>query len=162
MGVGMTATFPLRGARQRTLPSAAVTPTTLSAVSCCCGQECPRAATGFQAQAQPFEVGDGLLEDVAEDIDINHRADFGVLVGVGHFAGGAVIVIAEVLEMGADLVRHLEGVQRRVGGEEAAVVGGDVQAGIAFINGAEQALEGLPYGAGVVRVVVLEGVLEGL
>jgi hypothetical protein len=39
--------------------------------------------------------------------------------------------------MGADLVRHLEGVERRVGGEEAAVVGGDVQPRIAFINGAE-------------------------
>jgi hypothetical protein len=35
--------------------------------------------------------------------------------------------------MGADLVRHLEGVQRRIGGEEAAVVGGDVQAGVACI-----------------------------
>jgi hypothetical protein len=44
--------------------------------------------------------------------------------------GGPLIVIVEVLEMGADLVRHLEGVQRRVGGEEAAIVGGDVQAGI--------------------------------
>ena len=29
--------------------------------------------------------------------------------------------------MGADLVRYLEGVQRRVSGEEAAIVGGDVQ-----------------------------------
>ena len=63
-------------------------------------------------------------------VQINHRADFGVLVRVGHFARGPVIVIAKVLEMGANLVRHLEGVQRRIGGEEAAVVGGDVQAGI--------------------------------
>jgi hypothetical protein len=67
-------------------------------------------------------------------IQINGRADFGVLVRVGHFARGAVIVIAKVLEMGADLVRHLEGVQRRMGGEEAAVVGGDVQAGIGPIT----------------------------
>ena len=72
--------------------------------------------------------------------------DFGVLVGVGHFARGAVIVIAQVLEMGADLVRHLEGVQRRIGGEEAAVVGGDVQAGVALVDGAEQAAEVLPDG----------------
>ena len=63
--------------------------------------------------------------------------------------------------MSADFVQHLEGVQRRVGGEEAAVVGGDVQAGIAFINSAEQATEVEPDGPGIVRVVVLEGVLEG-
>jgi hypothetical protein len=86
-----------------------------------------------QAETQPFEVGDGLLENVAEDVHVNDRPDFGVLVRVGHFARGPVIVIAEVLEMGADLVRHLEGVQRRIGGEEAAIVGGDVQAGIGCI-----------------------------
>jgi len=44
---------------------------------------------------------------------------------------------SEFLEMGADLVGHLEGVQRRIAGEEATVVGGDVQAGVAFVNGAE-------------------------
>ena len=35
--------------------------------------------------------------------------------------------------MGADFVRHLEAVQGQVGGEEAAVVDGDVQAGIGCI-----------------------------
>ena len=63
--------------------------------------------------------------------------------------------------MGADLVRYLEGVQRRVGGEEAAIEGGDVQAGVAFVNGAEQAAEVEPDGARVVGVAVLEGALEG-
>ena len=48
---------------------------------------------------------------------VNERADFGVLVSFGHFARGAVIIIAEGLEMRADLVRHLEGIQRRIGGE---------------------------------------------
>jgi len=67
-------------------------------------------------------------------IPINDRPDFGVLVRVGHFARGAVIVIAKVLEMGADLVRHLKSIERRIGGEEAAVVGGDVQAGIGPIT----------------------------
>ena len=80
-----------------------------------------------------------MLKDVAEDIDIDDRADFGVLVSFGHFAGGAVIVITEVLEMGADFVGNLEAVQTLIQGEEAAVVGGDVQAGVAFVNGAEQA-----------------------
>ena len=74
-----------------------------------------------------------MLEIVAEDVHVNDRPDFGVLVRVGHFAGGAVIIIAEILEMGADLVRDLEGVQRRIGGEEAAIASGDVEAGIAVI-----------------------------
>jgi hypothetical protein len=92
-----------------------------------------RDASGLQAEAQPFEIRDGLLEDLAEDIDVNHRADFGVLVRVGHFARRTVIIVAEVLEMGADLVRHLEVVQTLIQGEEAAVVGGNVQAGVGFI-----------------------------
>ncbi len=120
-----------------------------------------RDALPYDAKPQPFEVSDGLLEDVAEDVHVNGRADFGVLVRVGHFARGPVVVIAEVFEIGADFVRHLEGVQRWIGGEEAAVVGGDVQAGVAFVNGAEQAPEVVPDGPGIVRVAVFEGVLEG-
>ena len=92
---------------------------------------CRDAATN-QAQAQPFKVGDGLLKDVAEDIDVNDRADFGVLVRVSHLARGRVIVIAKVLEIGADPVRDPEAVQTLIQGEEAAVVGGDVRAGVAF------------------------------
>ena len=99
---------------------------------------------------------------MAEDVHVDDRADCGGLGRVGHFARGPVVVIAEVLEMGADLVRHLEGVQRRIEGEEAAVVGGDVQAGVAFVNGAEQAPEVVPDGLRVVGVAMLEGVLEGL
>ena len=74
----------------------------------------------------------------------NDRAVFGVLARVGHFGRGAVVLVAEVLELGADLVQHLEGVQGRIEGEEASVVGGDVQAGVAFVNGAEQATEVVP------------------
>ena len=51
-------------------------------------------------------------------------------------------------------------VQRRIEGEEAAVVGGDVQAGVAFVNGAEQAAEVEPDGLRIVGVALLEGVLE--
>ena len=43
----------------------------------------------------------------------------------------------------------------------AAVVGGDVQAGIAFVDGAEQAPKVLPEGLRIVRIAVLEGALEG-
>ena len=114
----------------------------------------------FEILPQAFEVGDGLLEDVAEDVHVYDRADGGALGGVGYLAGGAVVVVAQFLEMGADLVRHLEGVQGRIGGEEAAVVGGDVQAGVAFVNGAEQAAEVEPERVRVVGVAVLKGVLE--
>jgi len=31
--------------------------------------------------------------------------------------------LSQVLEISADLVRHLEGVQRRIGGEETVIVG---------------------------------------
>jgi hypothetical protein len=60
-----------------------------------------------EAVLRAFEVGDGLLEDVAEDVHVNDRADFGFLVRVGHFARGPLVVVAQFLEMGADLVRHL-------------------------------------------------------
>jgi hypothetical protein len=70
---------------------------------------------------------------VAEDVHVYDRVACGGLGGVGHLARRAVIVVAQFLEMRANFVRHLEGVQRRVGGEEAAIVGRDVQAGIAFI-----------------------------
>ena len=77
-----------------------------------------------------------MLEDVAEDVHVYDRADGSVFVGVGDLAGGAVVVVAEFLEMGADFVGDLERVQRGVGGEKPAVVGGDVQAGVAFVYGA--------------------------
>jgi len=64
--------------------------------------------------------------------------------------------------MGADLVRHLEGVQRRIEGEETAVVSGDVQPGVAFVNGAEQAAKIEPHWLWIVGVAGLEGLLEGL
>ena len=96
-----------------------------------------------------------------ELVQTTDRADRGAFGGVGHFARGAIIVVAQFLEMGADLVRYLEGVQPRVEGEEAAVVGRDVQPGVAFINGADQATKVEPERVRVVRIAVLEGVLEG-
>lgn len=38
-----------------------------------------------------------MLEDVADDVDVNDWLDLGVLVRVGNFARGPLIVIAEVL-----------------------------------------------------------------
>ena len=42
-------------------------------------------------------------------------------VGLAFLAGGTVILMAQFLEMGANLVGHPEGVEVRVGAEEAAV-----------------------------------------
>ena len=50
---------------------------------------------------------------MAGDVHVNDRADFSVPFRVSHFARGPVIVIAEVVEMGADFVRHLEVVNDR-------------------------------------------------
>ena len=75
-----------------------------------------------------------MLEDVAEVVHVKDLADGGAFGGGGHLARGAAIEVAQFLEMSADLVRDLEGVQRRIGGEEAAVVGGDVQAGVGCIT----------------------------
>ena len=111
---------------------------------------------GCAAEALPSRTG-----DVAEDVHVYDPADSGAIGGVGHLAGGAVIVVAQFLEMGADLVRHLEGVQGGIEGEEAAVIGGDIQSGVAFVNGAEQAAEVEPKRVRVVGVAVFEGVLEG-
>ena len=63
---------------------------------------------------------------MAEDVHVYDGAHRPALSGVGHLAGGAVIVVAQFLEMGADLVRDLEDVQSGIEGEEAAVVGGDI------------------------------------
>ncbi len=62
--------------------------------------------------------------------------------------------------MSTDLVRHLEGVERRVQGEEPAVIGGDIQSGVALVDGIEQAAKVLPDGFRVVRIAMFEGVFE--
>jgi len=67
-----------------------------------------------QTLRQPIDVGDGLLEDVAEDVHVNDRVGGGAFGGVGHLAGGAVIVVAQFLKMGADFDWDLEGVQGRI------------------------------------------------
>ena len=52
---------------------------------------------------EPFQVGDGLLEDVAEDVDVDELGGF--LVGLlGGLEGRPVVVVREFLEEPADLV----------------------------------------------------------
>jgi hypothetical protein len=76
---------------------------------------------------------------VAEDVHIDDRADFPRGVGLGYLAGGPEIVFAEVAEEGADIVRDLQCIEAGIAGEEAAIVCGDFEAGIADIDGAEEA-----------------------
>ena len=118
-------------------------------------------AAAFEVLADAFEVGDGLLEDVAEDVHIDDGADFLRFVGLRHLACGAEVVGGEVAEQGANVVGDLQRVEPLVMGEEAAVVGGDFQAAVAFIDGAEQAAEVVPNGFGVVGVAVVEGPAHG-
>ncbi len=87
-----------------------------------------------------FEVGDGLLEDVAEDVN----ADL-----------GGEVVFAERLEQSTGVVRQNQAVENGVGAKQTAVVGGNVQRRIAFVDEAEQSLEVFPNWLGV------EGVLLG-
>ena len=69
---------------------------------------------------QAFEVGNRLLEDVAEDGD----ADLGL-----------VVVIADALEALTDLVRQGDAVDQRVGLEQAAIVFRDVELLVAPVDG---------------------------
>ena len=98
-----------------------------------------------------FEVGNALLEDVAEDFHVDELAD-----AVG---GVAVVVLGEFLEALADLVGHTQGVEEVVLGVQPAVVLPDVEVFVAAIDGVEQADEvppdrprvvgvGVPVGAG--------------
>ncbi len=110
------------------------------------GQESPPSVARLQALTQSLQAGNRLPEDVAQYVHVNHRADRGAFAGVGDLAHRTVIVIAQFLEMSAHFVGHLERLQRFIPGEEAAVVSGDIQAGIAFVNGAQQAPEVVPDG----------------
>ena len=67
----------------------------------------------------------------------------------------AVIEIAQLAKVGADLIGHLQVVQNRIVGKQPAVVGVDAQGRVAAIDGTEQPAEVVPDRAGVVGVAVL-------
>ena len=114
-----------------------------------------------QLVAEPLQVGDRLLEDVAEDVDV-HELGAGRLVGVvGRLVGRPVVVGGEVLEVAAHLVGDGEPVEIGIVGEQPAVVGRDVQGGVADVDGPEQAPEILPDRPRVVGVAVLVGFVDG-
>ena len=73
----------------------------------------------------------------------------------------AVVVIAQLAEVGADLVGDLQAVQDRIVGKQPAVVGVDAQGRVAPVDGAEQPAEVVPDRARVVGVAVLVGLADG-
>ena len=113
-----------------------------------------------QLVAEPLQVGDRLLEDVAEDIDVDELGAVARLVGC--LVRRPVVVGGEILEIAADLVGDGEPVEIGIVGEQPAVVGRDVQGGVADVDRTEQAPEILPDRPRVVGIVVLVGFLDGL
>lgn len=89
-----------------------------------------------------FEVADGLLEDVAEDVN----ADL-----------GGEVVFAERLEQSTGIVRQNQAVENGVGAKQTAVGGGNVQRRIAFVDEAEQSLKFSQTGWGLEGVLLGEG-----
>jgi len=108
-----------------------------------------------------FEVGDRLLEDVPEDLDIDQAA--GGLLFVGDLARRAVVVVAESFEERTRLVGDVQAtIEDGVESEEPAVVGRDAQGRVALVDGPEESPEVIPYRVRIVGVRVREGFLERL
>ena len=96
---------------------------------------------------QALDVGDRLLEDVAEDGDGNLRGE---------------VVPADRVKAFADGIGQAQRVDRGIGLEQAAIVARDPQRLAALVDRLEQAEEIVPDRARVVRIPVLEGVAEGV
>jgi hypothetical protein len=115
-----------------------------------------------QLVADPLQVGDRLLEDVAEDVDV-HELGAGRLVGVvGRLLGWPVVVGGDGLEVAADLVGDGESVEVGIVGEQTTIAGRDVERRVADVDGAEETPEVFLDWTWVVRVVVLVGFEDGL
>ena len=100
-----------------------------------------------------LQIVDRLLEDMAEDLDVD---ELGIRDGLvlGDRRSRPEVVLGQVAEQPEHLVRDLQVVEDRVVGEEAAVVLADVQVVVADVDRAEHPAEVVPERAGVVRVAV--------
>lgn len=119
---------------------------------------------GVELVPNPLQVGDGLLEDVAQNVHVDELrrlavAGFGL---VGGFERGPIIVIGQDSEEPANLVGDVQAVEFGVVGEEAAVVGRDPKGLVAQVDRLEKPPEVLPDGPGVIRVGVLIGPKDGV
>ena len=94
-----------------------------------------------------------------QDVDADQTGVGGVRSGL---MGRAVVVVAQIAELAADLVRYLQPVQQRIVGEQAPVVGVDPQGRVAPINRLEQPAEIFPDGTRIERVAVLVGFAQHL
>ena len=87
--------------------------------------------TALDLGVERFEIGYGLLEDTAQDIDVE--------VGVE-------VIGREHLEVVQGRIGHFERDEVRFAGEKASVVSVDLEIASPFIDGAKQALELCPSG----------------
>ena len=99
-----------------------------------CFSGADRLGQPVQFVAQLLQVGDRLLEDVPQDVNVDQAAVAGRR-GVGRrLVRRAVVVIAQLAEVGADFVGHLQAVQDRIVGKQPAVVGVDAQGRVAPVD----------------------------
>ena len=109
-----------------------------------------------QFVADLFQVGDRLLENVAEDFDVDQRG-MTIRIGLGgDFGGRSIFVFAQIAKVGTDRVRHLQAVDQRVVSKQPAVVLRDFQMVVADVDRMEQASEVFPDRSRVVRIAVFE------
>jgi hypothetical protein len=80
-------------------------------------------------RAQGLQVGDGLLEDVPKDVDVEV---------------GLEVVAGQGLDAVEARIGHLEAFQVRVGREQPAVVGVDLHRRVAAVDGLKETAELLP------------------
>src|SRR5205814_8659665 len=76
--------------------------------------------------------------------------------------GGTVVVIARLAKVAADAVGNAQRVERRVVGEQPAVVGVKPQGRVPPVDRLEQAAKVFPNGPRVVGVAVFVGFANGL
>jgi len=90
---------------------------------------CLRRRRTLRVRAHLFDIGDGLLEDVAEHAD-RHVA--------------RKVIVGDFSEFLADEICKTQSVDDFVPGEKPAIVGWDFERGIAFIHGIEKSSEIFP------------------
>ena len=88
-------------------------------------------ADGFgnvvQFVADLLQIGDRLLENVAQDVHVDQRSRRSAFGVRSRFMRRAIIVFPQVAEVAAYFVGDLQGIQYRIVGKQPAVVGRDVR-----------------------------------
>src|SRR4051812_41557875 len=95
-----------------------------------------------------------------KDLHVNERAALPLLLA--ELRGRPEVVTGQTPEVSANLVVHLQAVQNLVVGEQAAVVGRDLQRRVAQVDSPEQTPEVLVDRSRVVWISVLVRIFDGL